>query len=91
MTTIYKINDNLSKEYNGSGYALAAILDGQVVSIRYLADVAPIIADHLDGPNARFFVRQWIQSADSGQIVRELQALGDVSIGMLSGWEFTEL
>ena len=55
-------------------------------------DVAPsAIADQLHGPHAAFFVRQWLGTAHAEPVVRELQALGEVSVGMLSGWEFTEL
>ena len=87
----YPIPETLEKSYKGSGWALAAILDGQVVAIRYLSDIAPAISEQLGGDHDGFFIRQWIQTADAGPFVRELQALGEVSVGMCSCWEFTEL
>lgn len=90
--TAHKIAPTLALHYQGAGWALAAIAGGQVVALRYVRDVAPAeVADHLDGPHAQFFVRQWMLTAAAGPAVRELQALGDVSIGMVSSWEFVEL
>lgn len=87
-----KVTDQLAPKYRGAGFALAAITGGQLIDIRYVRDVAPaVIADQLDGSHAEFFVRQWINSAEAAPVVRELQALGEVSVGMLSAWEFTEL
>lgn len=87
-----KVTDQLAPKYHGAGYALAAITGGQLIEIRYVMDVAPsAIAEQLHGPHAAFFVRQWLGTADAEPVVRELQALGEVSVGMLSGWEFTEL
>lgn len=91
---VYKISESLASQYHGAGWVLAAIAGGQVVALRYVADVAPPqIADHITegGPHARFFVGQWVQTAEAGPVVRELQALGQVSVGMCSSWEFVEL
>lgn len=91
MTT-YLIPDTLAGQYHGAGYALAAISGGQVVALRYVADVAgPPIEDVTSGPHAAFFVRQWLATDAAGPTVRELQALGEISVGMCSAWEFCEL
>lgn len=88
-----KIPDSLASQYHGSGWALAAIAGGQIVALRYIADVArPEIADKIadGGPHARMFVRAWLGTAEAGSVIRELQALGDVTVGMCSCWEFLE-
>lgn len=90
---VYKITDALASQYHGSGWALAAITGDQVVALRYIADVVPDqIADAVaeGGQHAAFFVRQWLATAQAGPVVRELQALGQVSVGMCSCWEFVE-
>ena len=88
--TAYKIPESLASAYHGAGWALAAVLDGQVVALRYIEDVAPVIAEQMGGAHDAFFIRQWIQTTEASQIVRELQALGEVSVGMCSCWEFIE-
>ncbi|MBS0414358.1 MAG: hypothetical protein JSR68_08295 [Proteobacteria bacterium] len=89
----YPIPDTMSSQYHGAGYALAATVSGQLVALRYLADVAPeldeVLAD--GGHTARAAVQRWIASDAAGAAVRELQALGAVHVGMCSAWEFVEL
>lgn len=89
----YKITDSMAAQYHGAGWALAAVTGGQVVALRYIRDVAPDqIADAVaeGGAHAAFFVRQWLDTSDAAPVVRELQALGQVSVGMCSCWEFVE-
>lgn len=91
---VFKITEALASQYHGAGWALAAIANSQVVALRYIADTAPDqAADAVaeGGPHAAFFVRQWINTAEAAPVVRELQALGQVSVGMCSAWEFCEL
>lgn len=91
--SVYPVPDNLATQYHGSGWALAAVTGGALVALRYVADVAPAtVADAVTegGPHAAFFVRTWLASAEAAPIVRELQALGQVSVGMCSCWEFVE-
>lgn len=88
---VLKINDSLAGQYHGAGWALAAISGGQVVALRYVADVAgPPIEDVASGPHAAFFIRRWLDTAAAAPVVRELSALGEVSVGMCSSWEFCE-
>jgi hypothetical protein len=91
--TAYPIPAPLASTYHGAGYALAAIMGSQLVALRYLADVAPELADVLaeGGRIARQAATAWIASDAAGPTVRELQALGHVSVGMCSAWEFVEL
>lgn len=89
----YPIPEAVAGQYHGAGYALAATAGGQLVALRYLADVAPDLDEPLadGGQMARAAVQRWIASDAAGPTVRELQALGDVHAGMCSSWEFCEL
>ena len=88
----YKISDSIADQYHGYGLALAAIVNGQPVRLIYLRDVVPEgMQEHLESQHGQFFVRQWLQTDAAAPVVRELQALGQVSVGMCSAWEFCEL
>lgn len=90
---IYKIPETLAGSYQGAGYALAASAGGQLVALRYITDLAPDLDEALliGGEIARRAVKSWIVSPEAGPSVRELQALGEVHVGMCSSWEFIEL
>ena len=90
---VYPIPEALASQYHGAGYALAAIAGGQLVALLYLEDAAPDLGDVLaeGGSAASRAVQNWVASGAAGPTVRELQALGDVSVGMCSAWEFCEL
>lgn len=90
--TVYPIPDALASAYRGAGYALAATSAGQLVALRYLADLAPELDDDLaeGGATARAAAQRWIGTDAAGPAVRELQALGQVHVGMCSAWEFVE-
>lgn len=91
---VYKIPDTLSSNYKGAGYAIASIANGELVALRYLDDVMPNdVADKVadGGPHVQFFIRQCLGTSDAGHVVREMQALGQVSVGMCSAWEFCEV
>ena len=81
--TVYPIPDALAGQYHGAGYALAASVGGQLVALRYLADLAPELSDVLaeGGEHARAAAHAWIGSDAAGPAVRELQALGEVHAG----------
>lgn len=81
----YEVPDALEDAYKGAGLALIATKGGAMIAIRYLADVAPNASQEVES------LQSVIESGVLAPVVRELQALGDVHIGMLSGWEFTEL
>lgn len=92
---IYKVFEGLAPQYKGAGWALAAIAGGQLVKLVYLADASPTFDKLMQQSGAdlhgQFFAKQVMGLPEVGLAVRELQALGEVSAGMLSGWEFTEL
>lgn len=93
----HAIPESLSHQYHGAGWALAAITGGQLVALRYVSDLAPELDDDLiddlieGGSIARAAVQKWIASDAAGPSVRELQALGEVSVGMCSCGEFVVL
>lgn len=84
---VFKVGDSLAEKYNGAGHALAAVTGGQVVDLRYLRDVLPDY-DESDGV-AR--LANALNDDRLGSTVRELQALGEVFVGMCSCWEFVVL
>ena len=95
MPKTYPIPENLAPQYHGAGWALVAVAGGQLVKLVYLADVSPAFEQMMQQPGAdnhgAFFARQALSLPDVGPTIRELQALGQISVGMLSSWEFLEL
>jgi hypothetical protein len=87
IMNVYKIGNNIAEQYHGCGHALAAITNGEVVAIRYLSDIIPEY-DENDGEDA---MKNAIADSCLAPAVREMQALGEMSIGMLSSWEFVEM
>lgn len=81
---VYKIPESLASKYHGSGHALVAVVRGQVVDLAYLDDVLPDF-----DPEAPLIAA--LDDERLAPVVRQLQALGQVSFGMLSCWEFVEL
>jgi hypothetical protein len=89
---ILKISDSLAGAYHGSGWALGSVANGELVALRYVDDLAPFsVAFQLgdgNGAHADFFIKVWLDTAEAAPVVRGLQALGDVVVGMCSCWEF---
>lgn len=84
--TVHKIPEALAHKYHGSGHALVAVTGGQVVDLVYLEDVLPDF-----DPDAPGALVKALADARLGPSVRQLQALGKVSMCMLSCWEAVEL
>lgn len=63
-------------------WAIAAVLGDRVVALLHLADIAPTLVPHLDTISAEFHVKQWARKATPD--FQQLQALGDVSAGVLT-------
>lgn len=82
----YPIPEALAPKYHGAGHALAAVAGGQLVDLVYVADALPDYDQ--DAPGA---LRSALDDDRIGPTVRRLQALGEVSAGMCSCWEFVEL
>jgi hypothetical protein len=79
---VFKVPDSLEGKYHGTGHALAATVDGQLVDIVYLADVLPDFDGNIEAA---------MTDDRLAPTVRKLQSLGSVHAGMLSCWEFCEL
>jgi hypothetical protein len=82
---VFKVPDSLEAKYTGAGCALAASLNGQLIDIVYVGDVITDFSGNVQD------LAKIIVDARLGPTIRRLQALGEVHIGMLGGWEFTEL
>ena len=82
---VFKVPDTLAHKYRGAGCALAAITGNQLIDIKYLRDIFP------DTEVDASTVRELLDSPMIAPFVRELQMLGEVSVGMLSAWEFCEV
>lgn len=90
---VFKISDSLAGAYHGSGWALGSVAsNGELVALRYFEDLVPVsVASQLgdgNGAHGDFFIKVWLDTAEAAPVVRELQALGDVVVGMCSCWEF---
>lgn len=82
---VFKIPETLADKYHGSGVALAASLNGQLLDIVYLDTVIPEFNGSIEG------AKKYLIDPRLAPTVRGLQALGNVHVGMLSCWEFVEL
>lgn len=82
----FPVPDLIRHKYHGSGYALAAVSNGALVSFAYIQDVLP----DFDSAHEHAALIA-IKDNRLGPTLRELSALGEVSFGMLSSHEFTEL
>lgn len=84
---VYKIGDEIAHKYCGAGHALAAVTGGEVVGLVYLRDALP---DYDDGDGVARLANT-LNDDRLGPTVRELQALGEVFVGMCSCWELVVL
>lgn len=84
---VFPIPDTIADKYKGAGHALAAVTGGRIVGLVYLRDALP---DYDDGEGVAGLATA-INDDRLGPTVRELQALGDLHVGMCSCWEFVEL
>ena len=86
-----KIPETLYHKYHGTGYGLVAVVNNQIVDLKYFEDIADdfyIDAD-VDTPADR--LKEIIQDNRLSETVRYFQALGDIYVGMFSCYEFVEL
>lgn len=82
---VFKVPDALASKYHGAGLALAASLNGALIDFAYVDDLLPDFGGDVADARAA------INDPRLGPAVRSLQTLGEVHVGMLSGWEFVEL
>ncbi len=88
---VFKIagNASLEEKYKGSGYAIGAVLDGQLVAYSYLRDALPDL--DWDGDDDYAVVQSAMSDSRLGSTVRMMQSLGAVVVGMCSSYEFVVL
>jgi len=86
---IYPLPESMCDTHDGDEWALAAILGGRVVALRYLSDIAPsTVVAQLNESSAEFSIRQWLRKEPME--LCGLRALGAVSTGIVSSDGFTE-
>lgn len=85
---VFKIPETLAAQYKGCGWALAAVRDGEVVELIYLRDILP--CKEFEDDDGKF-IPFAIMDARVGAASKKLDAVGAVSIGMLSAGEFCEI
>lgn len=78
---VLDVPEALAGAYHGSGHALAAHRDGVLLDLIYLRDVLP----DFDGETVV------VGDFRLGPTIHHLAQRGDVSIGMVSSWQFCEL
>lgn len=79
-------NAKFAGAYKGAGIALAALVDGHPVDLIYLRDLLPGFEDHAGMDPAPL-----LSDHRLSPVIRHLEALGQVSVGMVSSWEFCEV
>lgn len=82
----YDIPENLEPKYRGAGYAIAATLGKKLIDFHYIDDFIPEFDPSLD-----WNVALAIEDSRMAPVVREMQSLGELHIGMCSGGKFLQL
>lgn len=72
---IYPIPESLQDTHDGDEWAIAAILGGRVVALRYISDVASEIEP------TESAIKAWLKT--NPIYLRELQALGPANLGVV--------
>jgi len=91
MTT-YRIPEPLYGKYQGAGYAVAAILNKEVVGLTYLHDVFDDFEDDIQNKaDEQSYLKRFISDDRLGPTIRYLQSLGDVLFGTCADHAFAEL
>lgn len=85
MKTFRLSNFILNEKYNGAGHAVAASVNGVIIDIVYIRDALP------DFDSETQSLQSVIKDGRVQATIRELQAKGQVHIGMCSCSEFIEL
>lgn len=81
---IFKIPEPvLSRKYQGAGMAIAAVTGGQIVNLVYFRD----LDDDVDEDDQAALMAL-IENPRIGPTIRELQAQGELFVGMCSCTEF---
>ena len=79
-------NPTLEAKYHGMGYAIGAAVDGQLIDFAYLRDTFDI-----DDLEDEAHVLELLKRPEIGPVVRHMQSLGEVYVGMCSCYDFVIL
>lgn len=86
--TPYAIPESLIDTHDGPEWASAALMGNRVVALLYLSDIAADLARNVEIPAAELLFRRWAH--ESAPDFLHLQALGDVSAGLVTAEGFIE-
>lgn len=82
----------LEQKYKGAGYAIGAVVRGQLVDYAYLRDAIPDFeGDYTEDGDGQDLAMQALTDDRLGPTVRHMQALGEVVAGMCSAYQFAVL
>lgn len=85
----YPIPEYLTDSHDGDEWAIAAIMGGRVVALRYITDIAPQLTKYLDSAaTPTLLIKQWMQTSPIE--LRELQMLGEISAGLITSEGFID-
>jgi hypothetical protein len=83
------ISPALAAKYQGSGYAIGAVIGDHLIDFKYLRDALPDFeGDYSEGGHGHELAMASLSDQRLGPVVREMQSLGDVVVGMCSCLEF---
>ena len=88
---IFKIPESLYNKYHGTGYGLVAVLNGQVVDLKYFEDIADEFYIDADEEIVTERMKTIIEDDRLCETIRYFQYLGEVHVGIFSCYEFCEL
>lgn len=87
---VFAVPDSLEGAYKGTGMALAASHNGQLLALKYLRDLLPGI-ESLECDESGHVDESVLGHPQLAPAVRELRTLGDVHLGVCRSWEFVEV
>ena len=85
---VFKIPAFLYDKYRGTGYGLVATVNGEIIDLKYFDDIDPEF--YIDS-DAQYHIKKIIMDNRLAETMRYFQALGQVSVGIFSCYEFCEL
>lgn len=84
----YPIPECLAGTHIGNEWAIAAIFGDRVVALRYLTDIAPELSARSSDSDIAPAIKSWLRQ--EAKELRDLQALGDIATGIVTGDGFVE-
>ena len=91
MAQILKVPPSLYEKYHGTGYGLVAVLNGEIVDLKYFEDISDEFYIDADAEIVLNRLKEIITDQRVGEWVRYFQSLGEIHTGIFSCYEFVEL